>query len=85
MDVLGTNRRARQKYQEFIGVLATVWMVLDESRKVIDRMDDGVRPSWRASHDDVVSARRRALEQVDELQARARRYEAELVSRDWRL
>jgi hypothetical protein len=88
MQVQVVNRRALRKYREFVGALETVWMVLDDARKLADRVpnEPHTPPSWRvATGPELRGYVRSAVEHTDALQARARKYEAELVSREWRI
>lgn len=86
MQVQVVNRRALRKYREFVAALETVWMVLDDARKLADKVQAESRTSWRvATGSELRGMVRASVEHVDTLQARARKYEAELVSRDWRI
>lgn len=86
MQVQVVNRRALRKYREFVAALETVWMVLDDARRLADKVQNESRTSWRvATGPELRSMVRVSMDHVDALQVRARKYEAELVSRDWRI
>jgi uncharacterized protein YlxW (UPF0749 family) len=80
------NRRALRKYREFVGALETVWLVLDDAQRLADKVTAESRTSWRAATGpELRGLVRNTQEHVDALQTRARKYEAELVSREWRV
>ena len=86
MQVQVVNRRALRKYREFVSALETVWMVLDDARKLTDKVESESKASWRvATGSELRGMVRASMAHVDALQSRARQYEAELVSRDWRI
>jgi hypothetical protein len=87
MQLAVVNRRAARKYTEFVGALETVWMVLEDTEKLINELPAGaVARGWRVPSREQLSAlRKAALMHVEALQVRSRRFEAELVSRDWRV
>ncbi len=86
MQVQVVNRRAVRKYREFVGALETVWMVLDDAQKLANKVTNESRTSWRvATGSELRGTVQVARDHVDALQSRARKYEAELVSREWRI
>jgi hypothetical protein len=87
MQLAVVNRRAARKYAEFVGALETVWMVIHDTEKLLSRIPQGAYPQgWRmASREQLVALRKAALVHVEALQVRSRTFEAELVSRDWRV
>lgn len=84
---LVVNRRSKRKYDEFVSAVNQAWIVLEDIRKVIEKADIGDRP--RASRvrgkDELLELQARAEKSLDVLESKARRYQAELVSFEWRL
>lgn len=79
------NRRAQQKYATFWNSLVLVDGLLDDARKLAARIDDSDAPPWHAaSREDVLKSVRRVERSIAVLGKNAKRWEAELISRDWR-
>ncbi|TLW92094.1 hypothetical protein FFT09_14530 [Saccharomonospora piscinae] len=88
MQIEALNRRAQQKYGTFVSAMDMVLDSLDELDTFIDRIEDGKADdgSWSvASRDELKGYRRKAVDELGRLRAKAKKYEAELVSRDWRV
>lgn len=92
MQVKVVNRRARARYASFWTALVMVGEAVADARKVAlrlrddrDRDRDGVA-RWRvASGEEIAKQTRRADQALGLLCRAARRWEAELLSRDWRV
>ncbi|MER7116691.1 hypothetical protein ACWGRK_20565 [Saccharomonospora azurea] len=89
MQIEALNRRAQQKYGTFVSAMDMVVEALEELDKFIDRIDDGKAEdgAWSvaATQDELKGYRRKAVDELGRLRAKAKKYEAELVSRDWRV
>ena len=87
MQIQVVNRRAQERYGQFVSAMDLVLEALESVDKVIARVDDSFRPGGFtvATQAELVDYRRDAFEELDELRAMARKYEAELLSREWRL
>jgi len=82
------NARARQRYAEFVGAMDLVLECLTEVKKLVDRVDDDRAPEggWTLlTRDELAALWRKAFDELDGLRRKTKRYEAELISRDWRL
>jgi hypothetical protein len=86
MQVAAINRRAQGRYSEFVTAMDLLAGLFDELDKLINKVDDGkVAGGFTlATKDELKGYRRTAFESLDRLRTHAKRYEAELVSRDWR-
>jgi hypothetical protein len=78
------NRRAQAKYATFWNCLMQVDMVVADARKLAARIDDGDLPWWAASTGDVLKAAKRVERALKTLSASGKKWEAELISREWR-
>lgn len=79
------NRRAQAKYATFWNSLLQVGMVLEDARKLADRMDDSDRPPWHVADAATIrKAVRRVENSLGTLSKSGKRWEAELISREWR-
>jgi hypothetical protein len=87
MQIAAINNRARQKYGALVGALDLVAEAFDAVDKVIAKMDPGkVSGGWTvATPDELRGYRTKAFDAVDRLRTATKKYEAELISRDWRL
>lgn len=88
MQIEVLNRRAQQKYGTFVSAMDMVAEALEELDEFIDRIDDDKAEDgmWSvATQDELKSYRRKASDELGRLRAKAKKYEAELVSRDWRV
>jgi hypothetical protein len=78
----------RSKYSVFRNAINAVLEALEEAGKVIDRMDDNLAPpdGWSLpSSEEVRAIHTRALHALDVLNQSAKKWEAELLSRGWRV
>ncbi|RSM80416.1 hypothetical protein DMH04_30255 [Kibdelosporangium aridum] len=87
MQIALINNRAQQKYGALVGALDLVSEAFDAVDKVIDGMDPGkASGGWTvATPDELRGMRTKAFEAIERFRAGTKKYEAELVSRDWRL
>jgi hypothetical protein len=85
MQIEAVNRRARERYATFVTAMGMVMHALDETNSVINKV--GKQPGgWRvATKAELRALRRGAHEELERLRAKSKKYEAELVSRNWRL
>ena len=86
MQVAAINRRAQARYSEFVTAMDLLAALFDELDKLINKVDDRkVAGGFTiATKDELTSYRRTAFDNLDRLRTHAKKYEAELVSRDWR-
>jgi hypothetical protein len=60
-------------------------MVLEDARKLADRMDDSDMPPWHVADAATIrKAARRVENALGTLAKNGKRWEAELISREWR-
>jgi hypothetical protein len=87
MQVAAINRRAQQNYATFVTAIEMVAVQFDELDKLIDKVDDTKAAGGftLATQEELQGLRRRAFDELDRLRTVAKKYEAELISRDWRL
>lgn len=79
------NRRAQAKYATFWNSLLQVGLVLEDARRLAARMDDSERPPWHVADKAALNkAAKRVQDALTVLSKSAKRWEAELISRDWR-
>jgi len=81
------NSRARARYGQFVSATDMVLQALESADKLIARVDDARHSGGFtvATQDELVGFRRTAFEALESLRGTAKTYEAELVSREWRL
>lgn len=87
MQIAAINRRAQQRYATFVGAMDMVRETLDEANKLVAKMPkQPASRSWTVStRAELQGLRRTAVGELDRLRKKSKRYEAELVSREWRL
>jgi hypothetical protein len=88
MQVQAVNTRATERYGEFVGAMNVVTEVLVPLEQLINRMSERRVPpgSWRiAKPEELKKMLGRARRDLEELKAQAKKYEAELKSREWRV
>jgi hypothetical protein len=87
MQIGAVNRRARQKYAAFVSAMDMVRSALDEAHKLVAKMPkQPVSGKWTAStREEMQGLERTAVGELERLRKKSKRYEAELISRDWRL
>jgi hypothetical protein len=79
------NRRAQAKYATFWNSLLQVGLVLEDARRLAARMDDSEKPPWHVADKATINkAANRVQNTLTVLSKNAKRWEAELISRDWR-
>jgi hypothetical protein len=81
------NRRARERYGQFVSAMDMALIALESCDPLIERADDKHKPAGYtvATQDELRAYRRATFDSLDDLRGKAKKYEAELVSRDWRL
>jgi hypothetical protein len=81
------NRRSQRKYEEFQSALSQAWIVLEEIRRVIGKLDPNRMPTgYRAwSFEELLGLQSRAEKSLDTLEKKSQRYKADLISKEWRL
>lgn len=87
MQIGAINRRARQKYASFVSAMDMVREALDEAHKLVAKMPkQPTSAKWTVStREEMQGLERNAVGELERLRKKSKRYEAELVSRDWRL
>jgi hypothetical protein len=87
MQIEPINRRARERYGTFVAAMDMVMHALEETISVINKVaNKPAGPGWRvATKAELRAMRRGAVEELERLRAKSKKYEAELVSRTWRL
>jgi hypothetical protein len=87
MQIETMNRRARERYGTFVAAMDMVLHALDETNVVINKVRRRpTGPGWTvATKDELRGMRRGAFEELERLRRKTKKYEAELISRDWRL
>jgi len=87
MQIDALNRRARERYGAFVTAMDAVLHALDETNSLISRVQrKPAGPGWTvATREELRGIRRGALEELERLRRKTKKYEAELISRDWRL
>jgi len=87
MQVQTVNRRAQQQYATFVAAMDQVLEALQGLEPLIQRVDESTKETgWSAvTRDELTAYRIRAVDELERLRATAKKYEANLVSRDWRL
>lgn len=87
MQISAVNRHARARYATFVASMDLVRHALDEVNQLIGKVQK--RPAgarWRvATRAELRAMRRRALDELDRMRAKSKKYEAELLSREWRV
>jgi hypothetical protein len=89
MVVQAVNSHALNKYRDFTGALETVRIALAESDPVIKVMvEHGPDRSagWKVpDKKEVLAARKRVTDLLDQLRAKAKQYETQLIANGWRV
>jgi hypothetical protein len=79
------NRRARARYAECWKAIQRVGNAVDAAAKVAATAEDSKRISWSSpSAEELLNLAKQADRCVEIITRTAKRWEAELVSRDWR-
>lgn len=87
MQVAAVNRRAQQRYQQFVSSMDLVLQALESLDSLISEVDPNqASGGWTVpTPDELRGYRQKAVDELERLREIAKKYEAELVSRDWRL
>jgi vacuolar-type H+-ATPase subunit D/Vma8 len=89
MQVQAVNQHAVVKYREFEWAMQTVCESLEATERLVNAMSDhytGRFEGWQVpTKKEVQEARRKAVALLDGLRKKAKEYEAELLSRGWRV
>ena len=89
MQVQAVNQHAVIKYREFEWAMQTVCESLETTQRLVNGMSDhhtGRFEGWQVpTKKEVQEARRKAVALLDGLRKKAKEYEAELLSRGWRV
>lgn len=87
MQIQAINRRALDKYRAFVMSMDLVLESFDSLDKVIAKVDPKNAPGgWTvATQKELHGYRQRAFDELERLRTIAKKYEAELVSREWRI
>ncbi|MBP2474008.1 hypothetical protein JOF53_002880 [Crossiella equi] len=88
MQIQAINKRARERYGEFVGALDFAFVTLEELKKLIHKMDEREAPAgaWRITPPEELKRQYlRVLEHLSSLRNTGMAYESELVSREWRV
>lgn len=79
------NRRAQAKYATFWNSLLQIGMVLEDARKLANRIDDSNPPPWHVADAATVrKAAKRVENALTVFSRNGKKWEAELISREWR-
>jgi len=87
MQVQTVNRRAQQQYATFVAAMDHVLEALQQLDPLIVRVEEPANETgWtKVTQDELTAYRNRAVDELERLRTTAKKYEANLVSRDWRL
>lgn len=87
MQIQAVNRRAMEKYREFVSAMDMVLESFDSLDAVIAKVDPkSAAGGWTvATQKELHGYRVRAFEELERLRTIAKKYEAELISREWRI
>ncbi|MTD53879.1 hypothetical protein [Amycolatopsis pithecellobii] len=87
MQINAVNRRARERYSAFVTSMDLVLEALDALNPLIEKVDDNHdSPGWTvATQDELTGYRMQATDELERLRASAKKWETELVSREWRI
>lgn len=80
------NAVAERKYRDFVSALTAVWFCLEELNGPITRLAQTPRVSRRVlAGEELQALLHRAEQDLEMLESRAKRYKAELISREWKV
>lgn len=89
MQVQAVNQHAVVKYREMEWAMQTVCESLEATQRLVNAMSDhytGRFEGWQVpTKKEVQEARRKAVALLDGLRKKTKEYEAELLSRGWRV
>ena len=90
VNVKPVNRRALRRYGEFWRALQMVGAALAEAEKTAAKADAGMRRKGQRAHwstptpEEMKAAAKKAGRSLEIMSKSAKRWEAELISREWR-
>lgn len=87
MQIATVNRRAQQRYGQFVSAMDLVLEALESLDGLIAEVDPKrAAGGWTVPTPEELSGhRQKATDELERLREIAKKYEAELISRDWRL
>lgn len=87
MQIESVNRKARERYGSFVNAMDMVREALDNLTPVIAkvRKPPGGAGWTVPTREELAGLKRTVTEELERLRAKTKKYEAELVSREWRL
>ncbi|SDY71849.1 hypothetical protein SAMN05216215_103362 [Saccharopolyspora shandongensis] len=88
MQIQALNNRAKDKYQELHNALEAVRIILEEAKKLHEKITEPPREEvgWQVpDKDDVEGAHYKAVEQLNTLHASTVKWEKQLVANGWRV
>lgn len=87
MQIEAMNRRARERYSTFVTSMDMVLQALEGLNELIGKVDDKhTGPGWTvATQDELTGYRMQAVDELERLRVAAKKYETDLVSREWRV
>lgn len=87
VQIAAVNRRARERYSAFVTSMDFVLEALEGLDGLIGKVDDShTGPGWTvATQDELKGYRMQALDELERLRVVAKKYETDLVSREWRI
>ncbi|GAB3565998.1 hypothetical protein GCM10027445_12100 [Amycolatopsis endophytica] len=89
MQIQAINKRARERYGNFVTAMDLVLEALEGLTGLIEKVDDKHQDEgsgWAvATQDELKGFRSQATDELERLRTVAKKYETELVSRDWRV
>lgn len=87
MQIQAINRRAMDKYRQFVSAMDMVLESFDSLDSVIAEVDPkNSAGGWTvATQKELQGYRARAFDELERLRTIAKKYEAELISREWRV
>lgn len=88
MQVQSVNNRAKNKYYDFETAMRMIAEALQDSSRLLRRMRESHAgfASWQVpDKKEITAAHQKAVKRLEALQQKAAEYEAELMSRGWRV
>lgn len=79
------TKKALERYGHFVGAMDTLEEGLIEAGKLIQRVDDSKAGAGFTlpTKDELTALLKKVYERVERLRSKAKRHEADLVSREW--
>lgn len=87
MQIESINRRARERYASFVSAMDMVREALDNLTPLIAKVHArSGGTGWTVpTREELAGMKRTVGEELERLRSKTKKYEAELVSREWRL